>query len=399
MSPNSKPEVVEADVDDLDAEQARAVADTQGRIVDLLAGDSSFDDALPVIIEELESLWPNSRVAVVWPDAEADSAIAGAGSVSDDVVGILSELTVDDARIARYARLADDSHAAILRPTRDTWGEISSTIEAAGFGAILIVEVFPGRDDLRAWLVVLSPEKITAVDEVAVLIHHAGLIRLALSQHLSELTMHRLISDERRALAGVLHDDPIQVMTGVSLRLQRLRPRVDEAGVAILTDVQQAVTASIERLRRLLVDLHPPSLDDDGLAAAIENYLYEVVEPHGIHVDFAATEDVEPDSGTAALAYRLSVEALWNVVKHSGASTVRVDVAAHGGGVDIAVRDDGRGFDPAVAQRRKIGHMGMANCIELAARASGRFEVESEQGSGTAVRIHLPGLRPVQDTT
>ena len=155
-------------------------------------------------------------------------------------------------------------------------------------------------------------------------------------------------------------------------------------------------------MRRLLIDLHPPTLDDEGLVSATDVYLVEVLEPLGITCELHDLVVDQPAIETASLAYRLISEALWNVGKHADATHVTVRIESIAGAVDATVIDDGVGFDSARYRRRRAGHMGISACRELADRASGSWTIESAPGRGTTVRIHLPGVggvHPSEPTT
>ena len=94
--------------------------------------------------------------------------------------------------------------------------------------------------------------------------------------------------------------------------------------------------------------------------------------------------ELEPDQEIAV--YRFAQEALSNVVQHADASNVEVDLTSNGNGLELSVRDDGRGFDPD-APRSGVGLIGLA---ERARMVGAQFEIESSPGRGTALPLQVP---------
>ncbi len=147
------------------------------------------------------------------------------------------------------------------------------------------------------------------------------------------------------------------------------------------------LSQSIASLRGLIADLRPAALDQLGLEAALEGLADRTRGSAGfdvaLHVDVDESR-LPPDA--ASTIYRLVQESLTNIAKHAGASSTEVTVTMDAGGVDIDVRDDGKGFDPAVPVSG-FGIVGMRERIEL---ASGSLEVLSAPGTGTLMRARIP---------
>ena len=197
--------------------------------------------------------------------------------------------------------------------------------------------------------------------------------------------------EERRRIAAGLHDDVIQSLTAVGLRLQALRASVAADDVGLLDGATDAVGDGIERLRSLLFELHPPALDRHGLTAAIESF------GEGLLADRPGTAlvvegDAGPSSTTVqAIAYRAAREALTNAWKHAGATSIRAEITAADGWLRVRVTDDGAGFDPATAaSAARPGHLGLRAAEELVVGSMGQWELRSSPGAGTTVDIALP---------
>jgi two-component system, NarL family, sensor kinase len=194
---------------------------------------------------------------------------------------------------------------------------------------------------------------------------------------------------ERRIIAADLHDGVVQDLVGVSYALAAEADRVDggEAGDALRRGAA-TTRDSVRALRTLLVDIFPPSLHRAGLAAALED-LARTSTARGVETTLDMPDDPELADATEQLIYRCAQEALRNVHKHARAGHAEIAVRTSGDTVVLTVRDDGRGFDPAVLETRpQEGHFGLSMLSDLARDAGGRLEVATTDG--TTVRVELP---------
>jgi PAS domain S-box-containing protein len=200
---------------------------------------------------------------------------------------------------------------------------------------------------------------------------------------------------ERKRIAWDLHDDSIQVMTAVALRLKALRRRVaeDPELAPHLDELEEVVREAIARLRGLLFELRPVVLDREGLGAALRQYL-QTLESEGIASSLETRLRAEPALETRVLLYRLAQEALMNVRKHSGAERVEVRVEERGEGVALRVRDDGAGFSPE-RQTGRAGHLGLLAMRERAEVFGGWCRIQSAPGAGTTVDVWVPAQTSV----
>lgn len=210
-------------------------------------------------------------------------------------------------------------------------------------------------------------------------------------RRLEALLVHAQES-ERKRIAWDLHDDSIQAMTAVALRLKAFRRRVaqDPDFAAHLDELEKVVREAIGRLRGLLFELRPVVLDREGLVAALRQYL-ETLEPEGISISLEARLRIEPPPETRVLLYRLAQEALMNVRKHARAERVEVTVEERGDGVALRIRDDGAGFSPE-HQPVRTGHLGLLAMRERAEVFGGWCRIESAPGSGTTVDVWVPAM-------
>ena len=196
--------------------------------------------------------------------------------------------------------------------------------------------------------------------------------------------------EERRRIAGDIHDDPVQVMSAADLRIQTLAGQLDDpATSAALEEVHHIVENAIDRLRNLLFELRPPSFGELGLAGALAAYLRHVGDESGFEGAVESRLGAEPPPEVAAILFRVAQEAITNARKHARATRVDVALEERDGGVAVRVVDDGLGFDPATQEPRP-GHLGMSAMEERAELAGGWSRVDSAPGRGTVVESWVP---------
>ncbi|HXF37692.1 MAG TPA: PAS domain-containing protein, partial [Actinomycetota bacterium] len=204
--------------------------------------------------------------------------------------------------------------------------------------------------------------------------------------------LHRLVAaqeEERRRIAADIHDDPIQKMTAVGLRLAAIRRQVGDEEIATSLDRLQATVAlAVQRLRHLLFELRPPELDRDGLAAALRQDLEHLAEDGGPAWRLEDRLVDEPEAEARLMAYRIAQEALANVRKHARAERVDVTLENRGRELFVRISDDGRGFDLRAGP--PSGHLGLTSMRERAELAGGWFRLDSAPGRGTTVEFALP---------
>jgi PAS domain S-box-containing protein len=201
---------------------------------------------------------------------------------------------------------------------------------------------------------------------------------------------------ERRRIAADIHDDPIQVMSAVDMRLQMLAAYPEQATPGELVSIEADVRLAIERLRSLLFELRPAALDREGLVPALRLYLEHTAAVAGWNAEVHDHLDDDPPPDQRALLFRIVQEAVTNVRKHANASHVAVDVTTSGGGVIVRVRDDGVGFTPDLTAPPVPGHLGLSTIVEGAELAGGWARLTSAPGEGTTLECWLP-LDPVTD--
>jgi PAS domain S-box-containing protein len=196
---------------------------------------------------------------------------------------------------------------------------------------------------------------------------------------------------ERRRIAWDVHDESIQSMVAVGMRLQLLAARLPEEQRALVTGLDDAVQSAIGRLRGLVSRLRPPELDRQGLEEAVAGYLDEVATEWGLTVSLRHELTREPSSEAAITLYRICQEALSNIHKHAHATRVDVRLSTVDNGMLMRIVDDGVGTSVR-ADDAGHGHFGLIEMRERAEAAHGWWSLTSTPGSGTTVEFWLPTL-------
>jgi signal transduction histidine kinase len=197
--------------------------------------------------------------------------------------------------------------------------------------------------------------------------------------------------EERKRIAGGIHDGPMQQLEAASLRLHIVRKGLSEFGREGARDSVDAVLAALSlaatEMRSLIFELRPLVLDQEGLASALTQFAGNLDPELTFEIDNRLKH--EPPTDTRVILYRIAQEALVNVRKHAQAARVDILLEEREGGFRLRIKDDGVGFgSPDVL--RSPGHLGLSSMRERAEMAGGTCEVRSLPAAGTTVVIWLP---------
>jgi two-component system, NarL family, sensor kinase len=195
---------------------------------------------------------------------------------------------------------------------------------------------------------------------------------------------------ERQRIAADLHDGVIQTLAGANYQLASLETALAGPDQAQhrhnIAAAAQIVRQSIRQLRTLVVDIFPPSLSNAGLGPALTDLLTPL-QQRGIKTDLTLPDQLQLPAEVEALLFRAAQEAVRNVVKHAGATSVQMEVTGGAGAVTLTVTDDGRGFPPGPVPN---GHVGLRLIADYAAAAGGTVEQGNFPQGGAVVRVHVP---------
>jgi signal transduction histidine kinase len=214
---------------------------------------------------------------------------------------------------------------------------------------------------------------------------------LAESDRRLRATLDRLLQvqqTERKALAEDLHDDTLPVLGAVALQLESAREQTEDSALQQrLGGAELELRAVSTRLRHLIFDLVPEALAREGLGQVLLDRLEQMRRLTGIDYELYDRLEREPSRQAAAILYRVALEALRNVSKHSEAAVVRVMLERRDGHVQVTVADDGVGLGTSP---REPGHLGLSLMTERAELAGGGVEIKWRPNDGTTVVCWLP---------
>jgi signal transduction histidine kinase len=203
----------------------------------------------------------------------------------------------------------------------------------------------------------------------------------------------RLISaqeDERARLARALHDDVTQRLALLAIDAGHKESGfTDTTAKQAMRSMRRDLVQISEDVHALCYALHPAILEHLGLIEALKAECDRVSGVEAMPVRFRAEDNLdEPPRSLALCLYRIAQEALRNVVRHASASAVDVGLRSVDNGLQLSVRDDGIGFDPARKQARpSLGHAGMRQRLSL---VGGELRLVSRPGHGTTVQAWAP---------
>jgi two-component system, NarL family, sensor histidine kinase DevS len=307
--------------------------------------------------------------------------------------GVLGVL-IDDPKPLRIEDVSTHPQSAGFppgHPPMHTFLGVPISIRGVAWGNLYLTEKVGG-------------DRFTEADEeAATILADCAAIAVDHSRSVDRARLRQSIESaerERGRWARELHDETLQGLGALRVSLaSALRTGADHE--AVISEAVAQLTDEIRKLRGLISELRPASLDEIGLQAALEALAEQISARNRIEVDAvvalafeAGAEPERLDRGIEEAIYRVAQEGLTNAVKHAHAERIAVKVVERGHEIVLTVSDGGRGFDPGTA-RRGYGLTGIEERVEL---VGGSVEVESAPGGGTTITAKFPALRAGSDT-
>jgi signal transduction histidine kinase len=187
--------------------------------------------------------------------------------------------------------------------------------------------------------------------------------------------------EERRRLARELHDEISQLLTVIQLSLDEV-----DLDTPAIRKARELLTRTQKEIHRIIHDLRPSLLDDLGLSAAVRWYAENYLSAKGIEVGLEIEEDLALPEEVQLATFRIFQEIITNVLRHSRAENVSIELYVSEGHLVLAVEDDGVGFDP----QQKSAGAGLVGMRERAALVAGTITFDSSPGTGTQVLLRIP---------
>lgn len=211
--------------------------------------------------------------------------------------------------------------------------------------------------------------------------------------------LKRLITaqeDERKRVARELHDELGQSLAGLSFQSEAMEGLIKtdpDRALEQLSQTRSLIDETTDKMYDLILALRPSTLDDLGLIAALQAHAERLLPANEItfQIDSTGLKERLPPAIETNL-YRIFQEALTNVVRHSGAKNVHINLHRNDGYFEGEVSDDGRGFAPRTVMLdethpRGFGLVGMQ---ERARQCGGEISFDSQPGEGTRIYVRIP---------
>ncbi len=213
-----------------------------------------------------------------------------------------------------------------------------------------------------------------------------------------QLLLARLVAaqeEERRRIAQDLHDQLGQQLTALNMKLDlALRSAAAGDGTGHLSEARAMLRRIDDDVDALAWELRPAMLDDDGFLPALRRYVEDWSGRYRVRAEFWADDEMDAPGFLSSEAetnlYRITQEALNNIAKYAGASSVEVLLKRRGDVVVLLIQDNGAGFDVAGFGSKKLKTMGLVGMRERAGLVGGTFQIESAPGEGTTVYVKVP---------
>ncbi len=372
-----------------EVERALRRSETSVDIARAVGGETDVERVLDLIVKRARALVEARALLVLLRSGGRLVVAAQAGEIGEEVrhLTIPTEDSVFEAamqeRVAQHLEVGSPPSEARLRERLGAEAALVVPLLFRGRGVGVLVAL-----DREAGGTEFDEEDLRLLQAFAS--SAATAVATAQSIEANRLQQQVEIGErERRRWAQELHDDALQGLAAIRITLATAlesdeSERANRIESAAAQTVEQ-LEGQINELSRLINDLRPAALERLGLAGALE----ALAERTSARGDIAVEAVVEIDGGLSGeeerTVYRLVQESLTNVVKHAAATSVTVTARLVDHEVEIAVEDNGRGFDPESVDGR--GLLGMRERIEL---LGGEIVLSSTPDGGTTISARVP---------
>jgi PAS domain S-box-containing protein len=296
---------------------------------------------------------------------------------------------------------------AVFRRGRPVWHEVS-TSEALDDAA----KTYLREQGVKALLgipLILAEKAIGVIVIRFSELRQFGSVELELAQGLAQqatlaLQLTRLaeqarkaaITEERNRMAREIHDTLAQGFTGVLIQLQAAKQVLDGTHLEANQHLESAIALArvgLTEARRSVQGLRPQLLRDGNIITALDQLVRQLGTDSVVGIHFSSNGDAQPPMSPdiESNLLRISQEAITNAMKHSGAKQINVRLSAGPEAVQLAIEDNGAGFDPHVSTLSR--GFGLISMQERADRIGGDLTILTKPGSGTKVHLLLPIVR------
>ena len=271
----------------------------------------------------------------------------------------------------------------------DTDGLTRTSHPIPNLESLLVIPMRLGDSVVGALDVANKPDGFTQQDMQILSLFADGAAIAIESARLQQQAEQLAVVEERQRLARELHDSVTQALYSVTLYAEATRMAMSAARQDVATEnlreLHRMAREAMIDMRMLIFELHPPVLEEEGLAVALQARLAAVESRAGLQTTFHVEGEQNLPLSVQEALFWIAMEAFNNVIKHARAKQVKVRLRLDRPTVLLEITDDGIGFDPATAGQS--GGMGLRSMTERVERIRGQLEVTSAPGSGTTVRV------------
>ena len=366
----------------LSLQSAADVNEVEERVLEVVTGDLGFPQAVVALVDQ------NEGVVTAWLGRARDGQILFAGGLPHPARvplapegGLIAQCLLDG-----QARLSADDTFTSSTQVNTYLGarpyHIFPMLLREHPVGVLLIEASEKPDPARL-------RSLQAIASQAAVALGTTLLCIDRAQRLA-------VQDERIRIAREIHDTVSQSLFGITYSLDacvKLLPEQPETVKTELASLQSLAQATRDEVRRSILDIWPSELTAQQFANDLRRYVAEACRAGQLDFDIEIRGDFSLVLPRAKRSlYRIAQEALTNVVRHAAASQARVCLDVTDGQAMLAVRDDGRGFNPELAMAREFNRerFGLRGISERVASLGGTSEVLSHPDAGATVLVSIP---------
>jgi signal transduction histidine kinase len=352
------------------------------RVLEAITGDLGFRRAVIALVDQ------NERVITSWLGKARDGQALFAGGLPHPA---RIPLTPEGGPIAQC--LLDGQAQFSVKDVRTSNERVDAQLNTESYHifpmllrehpvGVLLVDASEGEESLRLnSLQAIASQAAVAVGTTMLCIDRAQ--RLA-------------IQDERIRIAREIHDTVSQSLFGLTYSLDaciKLLPEQADTVRAELVNLLNLAQDTRDEVRQSILDIWPSELTAQRFADDLHRFVAETCRTSQLEVgiDIRGDFNTVPPRARRSL-YRIAQEALTNIVRHAAAQKAQVCLDVAEGQAMLSVRDDGRGFDPALAMAREFNRerFGLLGIRDRVTSLDGVLEVLSHPGAGAALLVNIP---------
>ncbi len=388
-------------------QRARRLAENLHAAHRALSESLDLDAVLQTTLDHLGALVPYDSAAVMLLERETECVSGATRGYADPEA---ARAVLFDTRTNTLLRKIIETRASVIVPDTQASSDWEWTAAAKNIQSWLGVPLIAGKQVVGIYYLdkhepnFFTPAHAELAEalapQAAVAIQNARLFE-QLEEHRNRLRdlAHREISArelERQRVSHELHDDACQALIALKVGLEMIQTQLPKKRARLREQMVETVNlaaTTLERVRKLAHELHPPALDIASLDIALQEYCLGFARRTRVVADFSAGTIPPLAEPIKVTLYRVLQEALSNVWKHAAATRVEIALECIPGAVALSVRDDGRGFERRqIENSNALGQkgIGLINMRERLELLGGHLEIESRPGTGTRVTARIP---------